>query len=103
VILGAADLVNSKYKFELVAILGTEDKLFNQKSYFQDIDSKIDTMWWYPRYVNFAVENGIVSEGEYFRPNDKITVWEFNAMIDRTIEFLNKQNEETESSENSIE
>ncbi|MBU1151275.1 FG-GAP repeat protein, partial [Patescibacteria group bacterium] len=97
-ILGAAGLVEPKYKFELVQELGSYDQLANQESSFSDINARISRMWWYPRYVNFAVENGIASPGEIFRPNGKITVQEFEAFVSRTIEYLNKQNAQEESS-----
>lgn len=88
VIFGAADLVPPKYQFELVAMLGAENSLTSQKSYFSDVDSKISYMWWYPRYVNFAVENDIVDEGEYFRPNDNISIEELDDIINKTLEFI---------------
>ncbi|MCK9186326.1 FG-GAP-like repeat-containing protein [Candidatus Gracilibacteria bacterium] len=90
VILGATELVNPKYKFELAKELGGNDKLANQPSYFVDINPKIGYMWWYPRYVNFAVENGIVDKYEYFRPDEPITMKELDDMIVRTFSFINK-------------
>lgn len=91
IVLGAADLVPSKYKFELVAMLGSYLNLISQSSVFGDIDSKISHMWWYPRYVNFAVEHGIVDEGDYFRPDDKITPEELSDMINRTLDYINSK------------
>ena len=93
-ILGAADLVPTKYKFELIAMLGSYQNLVSQKSYFVDVNSEISHMWWYPRYVNFAVENGIVEDLEYFRPDDNITSQELNEMINSTLEYINSSNEE---------
>lgn len=97
IIFGAADLVPPKYKFELIAMLGSSADLINQPTYFVDIDSKIPEMWWYPRYVNFAVENNIVDSGEYFRPNDNITSKELDEIITRTLDYLNSKNEEINS------
>lgn len=96
IIFGAADLVPPKYKFELVALLGSYTDLLNQISYFKDVDSQLSYMWWYPRYVNFAVENGIVEKGEYFRPNDNITVEELNDIIGRTLDYLSSLDEKTQ-------
>lgn len=93
VILGAADLVPQKYKFELIAMFGSYANLISQSSYFYDIDAKISEMWWYPRYINFAVENGIISDGDFFRPNDNITVDELNDFIINTLPLLKSEDE----------
>jgi len=97
IILGAADLVRSKYRFELIKELGSSEKLINQPSSFEDIDPKIFAMWWYPRYANFAVEHGIIEKTNLFRPNDKITIKEFNSMLDKTLEYLNSQSQDEEA------
>lgn len=95
VILGAAGLVQPLHRFELVEILGSPQALTKQPTYFLDIDPQIAYMWWCPRYVNFAVENGIVEDKDYFRPDDNLTKTEFNAMVSRTLDYLStKQNEE---------
>ena len=94
VILGAAGLVSNKYKFELIAMVGSYLELTNQPSYFYDVDAKIPAMWWYPRYVNYAVENNIISDGDFFRPNENITVDELNDFIINTLKLLNSKNEE---------
>lgn len=95
IILGAADLVPPKYRFELINILGSLDKLQTQPSYFSDVDARISYMWWYPRYVNFALESGIIDRGEFFRPDESITKQELDDIINRTLEFISlEQNEE---------
>ncbi len=94
IILGAADLVPNKYEFELANKLGGYAGLLSQFSFFADIDTKISSMWWMPRYVNFAVKNGIVEESDYFFPNDEITLDELNTWITRTLSLLNAENEE---------
>lgn len=90
VVLTATDLLDPKYRFELSKELGGDDKLASQPSYFVDINPKISYMWWYPRYVNFAVDNGIVDKYEYFRPDEPITMKELDNMIVRTFSFINK-------------
>lgn len=91
VVFGAADLVESKYQFELVAALGSYEKLLEQKTPFSDINAKIPSMWWYPRYVNFAVEHNIVDRAEYFRPNEDITEKELDDIISRTTKYLKEK------------
>lgn len=90
VILTATDLVDPKYKFELAKELGGNDKVASQPSYFVDINPKIGYMWWYPRYVNFAVDKGIVDKYDYFRPDEPITMKELDDMIVRTFSLINK-------------
>ncbi|MBD3360624.1 hypothetical protein GF366_02355 [Candidatus Peregrinibacteria bacterium] len=92
IVLGAAELVPPKYRFELINILGSLENLRSQHSYFSDVDPRISHMWWYPRYVNFAVEKGILDNSELFRPDDNITWNELNRLIDRTLEYINSQN-----------
>lgn len=87
VVLGASDLVEPRYKFELVDALGSSEHIKNQFSYFDDVDAQISHMWWYPRYVNFAVDNGIIDDGDLFRPDDNITIDELNDIIERTVAF----------------
>lgn len=97
VIFGALDIVVPKYKYELITMLGSYTNLLNQNSYFKDVNSQISYMWWYPRYVNFAIENNIIDEGEYFRPDDNISTEELDDLIKRTSEYLKTRDEETDS------
>lgn len=100
IILAATELVPVKYRFELVEELGSEESLAGQPSYFTDVDSEISYMWWYPRYVNFAVDNDIIEDGEFFRPHDPVTAGELRQMIDKTLgllEILNSSDEKVAS------
>lgn len=97
IILGAAELVQPKYQFELIAELGSYKNLLDQKSPFNDVNGRVASMWWYPRYVNFAVENGIVDKEDYFRPNDDITALELNDIMNRTLQYLKEHDEKTKS------
>lgn len=97
IILGASDLVAAKYKFELIEELGGHQKLTSQETAFYDVDAKIDHMWWYPRYINFALQKRIIEEADYFRPDDYITRGELDLWIGNTLEYLNESDEETDS------
>jgi len=94
VVLGALKLVDNKFRFELVDELGSVENLKNQKSYFKDVNPKIADMWWYPRYTNFAVENGIINNGDLFRPDDNITMAELDDLIDEALAYIKRINEE---------
>lgn len=96
-LLGAADLMDFKYKFELENSFGSLEALLNQSSYFKDVSAKISHMWWYPRYINFAYEAGIVEKTENFRPDDLITLSELNDMIEKTKEYLTLKNAGTQT------
>lgn len=83
VVLGAGNLLTWREKFELVRDLGNEDDLRNQTTLFKDVNALRDDSWWYPRYVNFALETGIIDAGEYFRPDEPITEREYREMLER--------------------
>ncbi|MFH1284490.1 MAG: S-layer homology domain-containing protein [Candidatus Peregrinibacteria bacterium] len=102
VILSANDLIPPKYRFELIDVLGSLEKLNSQFSYFDDVDARISYMWWYPRYVNFSVEKGIIDDSDAFRPDENITKDELTEMVNRTEKYLNsisvnEVNEEADS------
>jgi len=85
VILGAGDLMQWREKFELIRDLGNEDDLRNQTSAFKDVNALSEDSWWYPRYVNFALDTGIVDAGEYFRPNEPVTEQEYQDMLGKAL------------------
>jgi len=43
------------------------------------------------------VNYGIIKKAGLFRPNDKITIQEFNSMLNKTIEYLNSQSQDEEA------
>jgi len=96
VLLGSGDLVEPRYRFELVKELGSELALRNQESYFSDIDGRISHMWWYPRYANYAYENGVIEKDQKFRPDEYITKQEFELWLGKINNLLG-YNEETDS------
>lgn len=85
VVLGSAGMMDWREKFELIRDLGNEDALRNQTSEFADVNALRDDTWWYPRYVNFALDTGVVDAGEYFRPDEPITEQEYNDMLQRAL------------------
>ncbi len=97
IILAASELVPFKYRFELIEELGSEEALTSQKNPYLDVDSKISSMWWYPRYINFAYENNIINDAEYFMPDANITTEELIKWVSKTLKYLNIENEEIES------
>lgn len=91
IVLTAADLVPMMYKFELINVLGSLEDLYRQISYFGDVNAKIAHMWWYVRYVNFAVENSLIEDSDFFRPDDKIMMSELNDLIEKTLKYAENQ------------
>ncbi|MBI4235437.1 FG-GAP repeat protein [Candidatus Peregrinibacteria bacterium] len=87
IVLTAVEAVPMKYKFELINMLGSLEDLYRQISYFDDVNAKIAHMWWYVRYVNFAVENGLIEDSDFFRPDDRITMDELDDLIEKTLKY----------------
>lgn len=103
VILAAAEQVPNRYRFELIDELGSIVDLYNQESHFEDVNPRIPYMWWYPRYVNFALENDIVNKNDRFYPDNNITRSELFDMIDRTLKHINPPNDVVAVSEENSE
>jgi hypothetical protein len=89
IILSANQLVAPMYKFELISELGSVDAIKKQESRYSDVNPAIPSMWWYPRFTNFAYEHNLVDEKIFFRPDDNLTRGEFDVLLERTLEFLN--------------
>lgn len=88
VLLGAAHLVDWRERFELVASLGNEELLKAQKSSFEDVTALNPDMWWYSRYVNFALDKGIIEPSKLFRPDEYITDGELENMLTKVNEII---------------
>jgi len=93
VILGANQLVAPLHRFELIEILGSEEALRSQESYYYDVNPAVSKMWWYPRFANYAFDHGIIENESYFRPDEYITIGELENIIQNTIEFLGLESE----------
>lgn len=85
VILGAADLLRWKDRFELSA-----DELENNAGYTDEALANSEN-WWYSRYMSFAAEHGIVPEKDLFRPDDPVTIAELTQMLDGTRIYLEER------------
>lgn len=81
VVLGATGLIHWKERFEIAQELGSEEALNGQKTPYSDVTVMTPGQWWYPRYVNFAYNAGIIPHDEIFRPEAYITPSELNEMI----------------------
>jgi hypothetical protein len=82
IVLGAAEKITWKEKFELAS--ETPDSAQNAIP-FSDVDPQNPEMWWYPRYLECAIESGVIDPGQYFRPDENITKEELNDMISRAV------------------
>jgi hypothetical protein len=65
--------------------LGSEDALRAETTPFPDVTAIADDDWWYPRYVNFALDVGVIDAGQYFRPDEPITFSEYSDMLNRAL------------------
>ncbi len=86
VILGAADLMTWKEKFEIdqemAAAGGPEITLP-----YKDVDPASPDIWWYRRYLNFALDAGIIDPGDYFRPDASVTEADLTDMMSRAMNY----------------
>lgn len=80
ILFSASELLFWKEKFEI------EEENY-QNIPFKDINLNDPLMWWYPRYIEFALNTGIVDEDEYFRPDDPITLQELAEIVEKTIRY----------------
>jgi hypothetical protein len=101
VILGAANLLPWKEKFELegeMANSGGDESVLP----FKDLSSDPEQSWWYRRYAGYALEAGIIESNEFFRPNQTVTEKELAEMIEKTLAYgkLNSDDQETVASAN---
>ncbi len=83
IVLGGADLMSWKEKFEL----SEEEK----KPKLALLSSIGDEKWWYARYLDFALDAGIISEQDYSMPDEAITGEHLRTIITNTQSFLNSQ------------
>ena len=94
VVLGASDLVEPLYKFELInSFVGTSMTLGTQESYYRDVDPALSHMWWYPRFANFAYEHNLMGGKLFLRPDDNITYGELDSLIENVLEYLEESGE----------
>jgi hypothetical protein len=82
VVLGAADLMKWKDKFELT------DADYPKKLPFKDLEIDSADAWWYPRYLAFALERGLIDSGTTFSPDRAITEAELGDLVTRTLDFI---------------
>lgn len=90
--LGATNLVESRYLFELEMEMGSKEAVYAQTTPFIDVPASA-SQWWQPRYVNFAVERGLIEQDANFRPNEYITAEEWALLVERIKIYL--ENEKT--------
>lgn len=91
IIFGAAEALKWKEKFELAE----EDLLpvsFVYENTFTDVQNE-DSMWWYHRYLRFALESSILEPSANFRPDEPVTMSELNAMIDSVKLYIEQTKE----------
>jgi len=89
IVLAASDTMRWKEKFEL-------ESLPKEISPFADVDADNPGMWWYSRYLNFALKANIIGNEEYFRPNDPVTLEELAQMVDNTIKYKEDSADDTQ-------
>jgi len=67
-------------------------------SEFNDIDSDNPDQWWYARYASFALNAGIIEQSSVFRPDDPVSCFELQDMVEKTIEYMNRADDQKTAS-----
>jgi hypothetical protein len=88
VVLGAADLLKWKDKFELTEADSP------QNLPFKDDAIGSESGWWYARYLSFALENGLIDEAESFEPDRAVSETELADVVTRTLSLTAKSDAE---------
>jgi hypothetical protein len=88
-------LVGNLYKPELAALLGGEEKIREQENLCPDVDLFENSAWWYPRYLNKAIEINLISRNEACRPTQYISEAEFSQLLTKLKEFSIQNNQIT--------
>ena len=84
ILLVAANLVPWKEQFEL-----SQAEMTTKLVAAADITRNEDK-WWYARYLNFALDSGIITEEELGLPDEQINRSKLQDMIEKTSAHLNK-------------
>lgn len=83
VLLGAANLIQWKDRFELSGPDLAHDDLT-----FKDSELDLPENWWYARYLRVALDYGIITGNKVYSPNQPVDKAELEDMIDKTRGYL---------------
>lgn len=84
VIFGAANLLTWKEKFE---IADDPKGAVAKGEIYSDVSDVNPNMWWYSRYLQFALDQGILEPATSFRPDESITKSELLDLISSTQKY----------------
>lgn len=84
ILLQTVSALQWKERAELIKDYGGLRGLRMQKTPFLDVSAKIPHMWWYPRYVNYAHLTKIITDQNYFAPDEPLTQKVLNEWISAT-------------------
>jgi len=79
VVLGASDQLRWKDKFEMTSADYHQDLPYSDKEIY------LPENWWYGRYMDFALQKGIIDKTEFFGCDQIITKGELAQMVARTL------------------
>lgn len=88
ILLASADLMQWKERFELAGE--------SHEIPFSDVDPDDETKWWYPRYLDFALEAGIIEPDDLFRPDEPVTLGELAEMVDKAMRYKEDSADDTQ-------
>lgn len=67
-----------------------KNPITSQKTPYLDISAYVPSMWWYPRYVNFAYLSGIINDSVFFQPDAPLTQKDFEQWMDHIQEYISR-------------
>lgn len=83
IIMGAGEFIKWKERFELT------DADININLPFKDIQA--DKEWWYPRYLEVALNKNIIDSSKFFYPHKHISFLEFENMLQRALKAYDSE------------
>ncbi len=68
-----------------------KDPMTSQKMPYMDVSARVEHMWWYPRYINYAYLSGIIDDSVFFQPDAPLTQKDFDHWMVRVQEQLSRR------------
>lgn len=78
-----------KEKFEIQEEIMKDYVELSKTNIFEGFAWNREQQWWFPRYLNFALEHGLIDSQVPFRPGDFITAEELNKWLEKSQTMVN--------------
>ncbi len=88
---GTAGTVADTKRVTAVRDIRDKDPITSQKTPYMDVSARVEHMWWYPRYINYAYLSGIIDDSVFFQPDAPLTQKDFDRWMVRVEEQLSRR------------